>query len=72
MRSRPSPLHFTAVHAPTPLYYVLGDMKVLTPVEVLHYTDHALRHGSGAYRLVRTDRAHPFDDVFGLATSRAA
>ncbi|TDU67977.1 hypothetical protein EDD91_8040 [Streptomyces sp. KS 21] len=42
-------------------------MKVLTPAEVLHYTEHALRHRTGAYRLVRTDRAHSFDDVFGSA-----
>ncbi|WP_405785665.1 hypothetical protein [Streptomyces sp. NBC_01367] len=65
-------LHFTAFHAPTPLYYVFGDLKVLTPAEVLHYTDHALRHSSGAYHLVSTHRAHPFDDVFGSAAARAA
>uniref|UniRef100_UPI002F914943 hypothetical protein n=1 Tax=Streptomyces sp. NBC_01001 TaxID=2903713 RepID=UPI002F914943 len=39
---------------------------------ILHYTDHALRHSSGAYRLVSTCRAHPFDDVFGSAAARAA
>ncbi|MFE2129183.1 hypothetical protein [Streptomyces amritsarensis] len=65
-------LHFTAIHAPTPLYYVFGDLKVLTPAEVLHYTDHALRHSSGAYHLVSTHRAHPFDDVFGSAAAQAA
>ncbi|MFJ3206138.1 hypothetical protein [Streptomyces sp. NPDC086989] len=65
-------LQYTAAHAPTPLYYVLGDMKVLTPVEVLHYTDHALQPGTGSYRLIRTDRAHCFDDVFGRPTTRAA
>ncbi|MBP0932532.1 hypothetical protein J0X20_02710 [Streptomyces sp. KCTC 0041BP] len=65
-------LLFTAAHAPTPLYYVFGDMKVLTPAEVLHYTDHALRHSSGAYHLVSTHRAHPFDEVFGSAVVRAA
>ncbi|MFD8981996.1 hypothetical protein [Streptomyces sp. NPDC059564] len=47
-------------------------MKVLTPAEVLHYTDHALRHHSGACHLVRTNIAHPFDAVFGSATTRAA
>lgn len=31
-------LFFTAAHAPTPLYYVFGDLKVLTPAEVVHYT----------------------------------
>ncbi|MEU5668573.1 hypothetical protein, partial [Streptomyces longwoodensis] len=34
-------LFFTAAHAPTPLYYVFGDLKVLTPAEVVHYTAHA-------------------------------
>ncbi|MFF3216977.1 hypothetical protein ACFYYB_40940 [Streptomyces sp. NPDC002886] len=65
-------LHFTAIHAPTPLYYVFGDLKVLTPAEVLHYTDHALRHSSGAYHLVSTQHAHPFDRVFGPAVAQAA
>ncbi|MFE7015733.1 hypothetical protein ACFVAQ_35445 [Streptomyces sp. NPDC057651] len=65
-------LLFTATHAPTPLYYVLGDMKVLTPAEVLHYTVHALRHRSGAYHLVSTHQAHPFDEVFGRPVAQAA
>ncbi|MFF3208327.1 hypothetical protein [Streptomyces sp. NPDC002962] len=65
-------LQLTAVHAPTPLYYVFGYLKVLTPAEVLHYTDHALRHSSGAYHLVSTHRTPPFDDVFGSAAARAA
>ncbi|MFF7366017.1 hypothetical protein [Streptomyces sp. NPDC008125] len=65
-------LQLTALHAPTPLYYVFGDLKVLTPAEVLHYTDHALRHTSGAYYLVNTRRAHPFDDVFGTSTAQVA
>lgn len=65
-------LFFTASHAPTPLYYVLGDMRVLTPAEILHYTVHALRHRSGAYHLVNSHQAHPFDEVFGPATARAA
>ncbi|MFD3518605.1 hypothetical protein [Streptomyces sp. NPDC058657] len=65
-------LQLTAVHAPTPLYYVFGDLKVLTPAEVLHYTDHALRHSSGAYHVVSTHRAHPFDHVFGSVMAQAA
>ncbi|MFD3729765.1 hypothetical protein [Streptomyces sp. NPDC058671] len=65
-------LQLTAIHAPTPLYYVFGDLKVLTPAEVLHYTDHALRHSSGAYHLFSTHRAHPFNDVFGSVAARAA
>ncbi|MFB7215588.1 hypothetical protein [Streptomyces sp. NPDC056255] len=65
-------LLITATYAPTPLYYVMGDMKVLTPAEVLHYTVHALRHHSGAYHLVSTQRAHHFDEVFGGSTSARA
>ncbi|GAB3006860.1 hypothetical protein GCM10023080_085760 [Streptomyces pseudoechinosporeus] len=65
-------LLFTAAHAPTPLYYVFGDLKVLTPAEVVHYTAHALRHRSGAFHLVCTEQAHHFDDVFGSAGSAAA
>ncbi|MGW3255514.1 hypothetical protein ACWDCX_33830 [Streptomyces fungicidicus] len=65
-------LLFTAAHAPTPLYYVFGDLKVLTPAEVVHYTAHALRHHSGAFHLVHTERAHRFDDVFGSAGTAAA
>lgn len=65
-------LLFTAAHAPTPLYYVFGDLKVLTPAEVVHYTAHAIRHHSGAFHLVRTERAHRFDDVFGSAGTAAA
>lgn len=65
-------LLFTAAHAPTPLYYVFGDLKVLTPAEVVHYTAHALRHRSGAFHLVRTEQAHHFDDVFGSADAAAA
>ncbi|MFD7676590.1 hypothetical protein [Streptomyces anulatus] len=68
-------LQLTALHAPTPpppLYYVFGDLKVLTPAEVLHYTHHAYRHASGAYHLINTHHAHPFDDVLGTATAQAA
>jgi hypothetical protein len=44
---------------------VFGDLRVLTPVEVLHYTCHAERRHNGAYRLVSTRQAHSFDAVFG-------
>ncbi|WP_329460842.1 hypothetical protein [Streptomyces sp. NBC_01431] len=64
-------LLFTAAHAPTPLYYVFGDLKVLTPAEVLHYSAHALRHRSGAFHLIYTGQAHPFDEVFGSTGSAA-
>ncbi|EFL19380.1 hypothetical protein [Streptomyces sp. C] len=58
-------LHFIAAHRPTPLYYVFGDLRVLTPVEILHHTGHAERRHDGAYRLVSARQAHPFDTVFG-------
>lgn len=54
------------------LLYVFGDMKLLTPAEVLHYTEHALRHRSGAYHLVRTDSAHSFDNALGSVAARVA
>ncbi|WP_328405312.1 hypothetical protein OHS70_38120 [Streptomyces sp. NBC_00390] len=65
-------LLFTAAHAPTPLYYVFGDLKVLTPSEVHHYTSHARRHHSGAWVLVDTHQAHAFEEVFGTPTAVAA
>ncbi len=65
-------LLFTAAHAPTPLYYVFGDLKVLTPAEVQHYRTHARRHASGAWVMVATDQAHRFEEVFGMLANRAA
>ncbi|MET9957228.1 hypothetical protein ABZ135_37525 [Streptomyces sp. NPDC006339] len=65
-------LLFTAAHAPTPLYYVFGDLKVLTPAEVHHYTAHARRHRSGAWVMVATRQAHSFDEVFGTPLAWAA
>ncbi|MFD7965935.1 hypothetical protein ACFV5J_34640, partial [Streptomyces zaomyceticus] len=65
-------LLFTAAHAPTPLHYVFGDLKVLTPSEVQHYTAHARRHSSGAWLMVATRQAHTFDDVFGTPAAQAA
>lgn len=57
------------VHAPVPLYYVLGDLRVLTPAEVLYDTFHTLRPANGAYHLVSSQLALPFDDVFGSGTA---
>ncbi|MEU5810712.1 hypothetical protein [Streptomyces sp. NPDC047718] len=65
-------LLFTATHAPTPLYYVFGDLKVLTPAEVLHYTAHTRSPSSGAWLMIATDRAHAFDEVFGATSAKAA
>lgn len=60
-------LQFMGANAPVPLYYVLGDLRVLTPAEVLYDTFHSLRPTSGAYHLVSSRLARPFDDVFGTA-----
>ncbi|MFI9251313.1 hypothetical protein [Streptomyces sp. NPDC053069] len=65
-------LLFTATHAPTPLYYVFGDLAVLTPSEVQHYTTHTRHHPSGAWVLVTTRQAHRFEEVFGRGTALAA
>ncbi|MGW0396050.1 GNAT family N-acetyltransferase [Streptomyces sp. NPDC003042] len=65
-------LLFTATHDPTPLFYVFGDMKVLTPAETQHYTTHIRLHRSGAWALVSTQRAHEFQAVFGLPAALAA
>ena len=56
------------VQVPVPLYYVLGDLHVLTPAEVLYDTFHTLRPTNGAYHLVSSRLALPFDDVFGTGT----
>ncbi|MFJ9871214.1 hypothetical protein [Streptomyces sp. NPDC101165] len=65
-------LLFTTAHAPPPLYYVFGDLKVLTPSEVHHYSTHAHRHSSGAWVLITTQQAHFFEEVFGTSTALAA
>jgi hypothetical protein len=65
-------LLFTATHAPTPLYYVFGDLKVLFPSEVHHYSTHTRHHPSGAWVLVATHKAHGFGEVFGTNTALAA
>ncbi|MCX4650236.1 MULTISPECIES: hypothetical protein [unclassified Streptomyces] len=65
-------LLFTGAHLPTPLYYVFGDLKVLTPSEVHNYAAHARPHRSGAWVLVATHRAHPFEEVFGASPALAA
>ncbi|WP_405541035.1 hypothetical protein OG478_52575 [Streptomyces phaeochromogenes] len=61
-------LQFMGVHAPVPLYYVLGDLRVLTPAEVLYDAFHTLRPTHGAYHLVNSRRALPFDEVFGTGS----
>ncbi|NEA60378.1 hypothetical protein G3I60_41005 [Streptomyces sp. SID13666] len=58
-------LQFMAANAPVPLYYVLGDLRVLTPAEVLYDAFHTLRPTGGSYHLVSSRLARPFDDIFG-------
>jgi hypothetical protein len=62
-------LQFLGMNAPVPLYYVFGDLRVLTPAEVMHHSSDAARHPSGSYHWVSTRRAHPFDTVFGDAAA---
>lgn len=49
-----------------PLFYVFGNMGVLTPTEVKSYGTLGPRGRGGAYYLVPGRLAHPFGDVFGL------
>lgn len=58
-------LQMTGTLAPVPLFYVFGDLGVLTPPEVMAYSCHAKIHTSGSYYLVDTRYAHRFDEVFG-------
>lgn len=58
-------LQFVGVNAPLPLFYVFGDLSILTPSEVMHYCSIGLRHPGGSYYLVDTSGAHQFDEVFG-------
>jgi hypothetical protein len=60
-------LQFLGANAPIPLYYVFGDLRVLTPSEITHYCTHGSRHPGGAYYLIHTHQAHRFDTVFGPA-----
>lgn len=48
-----------------PLYYVLGNLGVLSPSEILSYGRIGPRSTGGAYYLVDGHLAHFFDDVFG-------
>ncbi|MEV8099138.1 hypothetical protein [Kitasatospora sp. NPDC085879] len=58
-------LQFTGLHAPVPLYYVFGDLRVLTPAEIAHYSSRGNDHPTGSYYLISTQHAHPFDSIFG-------
>jgi hypothetical protein len=58
-------LQFTGMNAPVPLYYVFGDLTVLTPADVMYYRCHGQQQPTGSYYLVSTSQAYRFNDVFG-------
>lgn len=49
-----------------PVFYVFGNLGVLTPSEVMAYGSIGPKVRGGAYYLVPGRLAHNFDDVFGL------
>lgn len=48
-----------------PIFYVFGNLGVLTPQEVMSYGSTGARGMGGSYYLVNGRLAHQFDDVFG-------
>lgn len=48
-----------------PIFYVFGNLRVLTPTEVQSYGTFGPRARGGAYYLVPARIGHHFDDVFG-------
>lgn len=48
-----------------PIFYVFGNLGVLTPQEVMAYGTIGPRGMGGAYYLINGRLAHQFDDVFG-------
>ena len=61
-------MKFLGANAPVPLYYVFGNLGVLTPAEVMHYG--SLGQRGGSYYLVPGRLGHHFDDVFGTPVAR--
>ncbi|OLT13020.1 hypothetical protein BJF79_03730 [Actinomadura sp. CNU-125] len=53
-----------------PVFYVFGNLSVLTPTEVQTYGTVGPRSHGGAYYLVPDRLGHHFDDVFGDVHSR--
>jgi hypothetical protein len=64
-------LQFTAAFG-LPLYYVVGNLAVLCPTEVMSYGQIGPRATGGAYYLVDSRFARNFDDVFGSPLQAAA
>jgi hypothetical protein len=51
-----------------PIYYVFGNLGVLTPTEVMSYGHLGPRGMGGSYYLINERLAHPFDAVFGSSS----
>jgi hypothetical protein len=66
-------LQFVAAFG-VPIFYVFGNLGVLTPQEVMSYGSTGARGMGGSYYLVNGRLAHQFDDVFGtpIALGEAA
>jgi hypothetical protein len=60
---------FTAAFG-VPIFYVFGNLGVLTPSEVRAYGRIGPRGMGGSYYLINGRLAHQFDDVFGSPTIR--
>lgn len=57
-------LQFVAAFG-VPIFYVFGNLGVLTPQEVMSYGNIGPRGMGGSYYLINGRLAHQFDDVFG-------
>ena len=57
-------LQFVAAFG-VPIFYVFGNLGVLTPQEVMSYGSTGARGMGGSYYLINGRLAHQFDDVFG-------
>lgn len=55
-----------------PIFYVFGNLGVLTPTEVTSYGTIGPRATGGAYYLIGDRLGHNFDDVFGSPVAMAA
>lgn len=53
-----------------PIFYVFGNLGVLTPQEVRAYGTTGPRGFGGSYYLINARLAHQFDDVFGSPVPR--
>jgi hypothetical protein len=62
-------LQFVAAFG-VPIFYVFGNLGVLTPQEVMSYGSTGPRGMGGSYYLVNGRLAHQFDDVFGTPVRR--